>query len=174
MVEKMGHKKIMHAMRMEWIHEGKPRSSVHEESLFDEPALPSRENDGQAQPASNVAPIFEKTTLTRPKTPEANDEMEEDDDLYDATPRAARKTQEKAGVESISTGGNASIFGPARVIDDGPPDDDDLDALLAEEEMLQTASNNVQVPSVGSMAKPRHEDDFDDDMEAMAAMDDMW
>ncbi|RDL41609.1 Uncharacterized protein BP5553_01588 [Venustampulla echinocandica] len=177
MVEKMGHKKVMQAARMEWINEGKPHSSVHEDSLFDEPALPPRQDVERENTASRIAPIFEKPTTERPKTP-AQDPDAEENDLYDATPKAIRRNPEDSVPQtgSIFGPGAASIFGPQKniVADDGPPEDD-LDALLAEEEMMQMSAKAAQPPpGPSNAAAPR--DDFDDDMEAMAEMDmdGMW
>lgn len=53
-------------------------------------------------------------------------------------------------------------------------DEDELDALLAEEDALQAASGNKKPPVAASKAKPPVQDDFDDEMEAMAEMDGMW
>jgi replication fork protection complex subunit Csm3/Swi3 len=174
MVEKMGHKRQMQVARMEWINEGRPKSSFHEDSLFGEPAVPTGENDGGERTAPRIAPIFEKAAVERPKTPEGDVDAEMDD-LYDATPRAARQPAQTEAQISISGGGSGggSLFGPARVpiIDDGPPEDD-LDALLAEEEMLQAESAKTQALSSASKVAPQ-ESSFDDEEEAMADMD-MW
>jgi replication fork protection complex subunit Csm3/Swi3 len=162
---------------MEWINEGRPKSSVHEDSLFDEPALPAGENGSREKTASRVAPIFEKSAAERPKTP-APDADAEMDDLYDATPGAARQQPAQKDAErSIIGGGSAggSLFGPAKsaVVYDGPPEDD-LDALLAEQEMMQAeTAKSVPAPSTITTAVP-DENNFDDEMEAMAEMDDMW
>jgi replication fork protection complex subunit Csm3/Swi3 len=178
MVEKMGHKRRMQIARNEWISEGKPRSSVDEFSLSDEPTLPPGENGNREKTALRVAPIFEKTSTERPKTPAAN--VDEDmGDLYDATPRAARQQPAEKGTQGSIFGngnGEGSLFGPAKdgVVDDGPPEDD-LDALLAEEEMIQAEKAKVQPAS--NAAKLAQENNFDDEMEAMAEMDglgDMW
>jgi replication fork protection complex subunit Csm3/Swi3 len=168
MVEKMGHKKMLQSMRMEWINEGKPRTSVHEDSLFDEPTLPARENGERERTASRIAPIFEKPATERPKTPAA-DEDADMDDLYDATPRAARRKSVDIDSQDSVFGG-ASLFGPAKTAtaDDGPPEDD-LDALLAEEDALQAEGAKL-LPAITS--KPT--DSFDDEMQAMAEMDDLW
>lgn len=170
MVEKMGHKKMMQSIRMEWINEGKPHSSVHEDSLFDEPTLAPRENGEREKTASRIAPIFEKTVTERPKTPSADEDADIDmNDLYNATPRAAR--QETAQVDSQdSLFGGTSLFGPAKgaAADDAPPEDD-LDALLAEEEMLQAEAGKTQPQPVNKIPGS-----FDDEMEAMAEMDDLW
>jgi replication fork protection complex subunit Csm3/Swi3 len=174
MVEKMGHKKQMQTMRMEWINEGRPRSSVHEDSIFDDPALPPREGDEREKTAARMAPIFEKTASERPKTPApvADAEM---DDLYDATSRQPHLTREATDSQDSLFGGGRSIFGPANgtVVNDGPPEDD-LDALLAEEEMMQAESSKAQPKSTAGKAPAPQDGNFEDEMEAMAEMDDMW
>ncbi|KAG0650095.1 Chromosome segregation in meiosis 3 [Hyphodiscus hymeniophilus] len=173
MVEKMGHKRQMQIARVEWINEGRPKTSVHEDSLFDEPAIPVGEHGGREKTASRIAPIFEKAATERPKTPEVDADAEMDD-LYDATPRAARQPTRTVAEGSIggATGGG-SLFGPAKtpVVDNGPPEDD-LDALLAEEEMIQAESLKTQAVPIASKATPQ-ESSFDDEEEAMADMD-MW
>lgn len=200
----MGHKKMMQSMRMEWINEGKPRSSVHEDSLFDEPALPARENGEAEKTTPRVAPMFEKAMTERPKTPVA-DVGADMDDLYDATPKPVRRKSAEVNSQDFLFGGGASLFGPAKAVDDGPPEDE-LDALLAEEEMLQFGTRAPPTTSTIGSAKtidnglPEDEldallaeeevlqvktakapqtiseaaDNFDDDMEAMAEMDDLW
>ncbi|QSZ37009.1 hypothetical protein DSL72_009101 [Monilinia vaccinii-corymbosi] len=189
MVEKLGHKKMIQSARIDWINEGKPKSSVHEDSLFDEPELPARDDDGREKTASRVAPIFENTASERLKTPASNRDPDFDD-MYDATPKVMRRNP-TAESTSVFAGGN-SIFGPPKVVtagDDGPPDDD-LDALLAEAEQerdndemlddddleaLLAAENDMNAPS--QPAKPNIENpaqaeaDDTDDMEALAEMD---
>jgi replication fork protection complex subunit Csm3/Swi3 len=201
MVEKMGHKKIMQVARMDWINEGKPHSGVHEDSLFDELELPPRDKTTE-RGTSRVAPIFGQAKEGgREKTPENGNGDAMDlfgyDDIYDATPRPARKQPAETG------GGGTSLFGPAKgaVVDDGPPEDDldallaqkttmtekvpaivrqstggqgdnfddDLDALLAEEEMMQ-----AEKPAAAANKAPQQVGDFDDEMEAMAEMDGLW
>ena len=163
----------MQIARMEWINEGRPKTSVHEGSLFDEPAVPTGENGNREKTATRVAPIFEKAATERPKTPvvDADAEM---DDLYNATPRAAR--QQPALTQGSTGGGNGggSIFGAAKsaVVDDGPPEDD-LDALLAEQEMMQAETAKSAPAATATKSAPPEEDNFDDEMEAMAEMD-MW
>lgn len=176
MVEKMGHKKRMQMMRMEWINEGKPHSKPDEDSLFDEPAIPIGEN-GREKTAPRIAPIFEKRASERPKTPIEDPfdiDMDDMDDLYDATPRAPRqKPTEEPSADSNFGGG--SLFGQDKSGAEEEPPEDELDALLAEEEeILKTTSANAQpVPAAKKVSAP--EDDFDlDEMEAMAEMEGMW
>ncbi|EPE35388.1 hypothetical protein GLAREA_11087 [Glarea lozoyensis ATCC 20868] len=173
MVEKMGHKKMMQSARVEWINEGKPRSSVHEDSLFDEPVLPRQDDDGREKTAPRIAPIFEKATTDRLKTPVADDFdalFGDDDDIYDATPKAAPAKnvgEPVSQTDSLFGGGAASIFGPRKEIsaqEEFP--EDDLDALLAEEDMFRNSSKPTPT------SKPTApSDDFDDEMEAMQGMD---
>jgi replication fork protection complex subunit Csm3/Swi3 len=179
MVEKTGHKKRMQMMRMEWINEGKPRSSVHEDSLFDEPALPARENGEREKTAPRVAPIFEKRASERPKTPVPDAEAEMDDDIYDATPRPGRHQPAEEPVsqtDSLFGGTSQSIFGPAKTIVEDGPDEDELDALMAgfDEETIQRDLNPASVSAKPTVAVTQEIDD--DEMEAMAEMDvgDMW
>ena len=173
----MGHKRQMQMARMEWINEGKPKSSVHEDYLFNDPVLAVGESGQREKTAARVAPIFEKSTTERPKTP-GHDADAEMNDLYDATPRAARQQiTQKEAQESIFGGGSGGtgLFGLGRsaAADDGPPEDD-LDALLAEQEMMQAETAKSAPASTVNKTSLPDENNFDDEMEAMAEMDDMW
>jgi len=154
MVEKMGHKRQLQSARMEWINEGKPRSSEHEDSLFDQPAPAPNENCDNTNAAPRIAPIFEKTT-ERPKTPETNAGADADDrhKPADAAPQTT----------SLFGEGGPSLFGKTAAADD-IPDDDDLEALLADEE-LSAASKTTQ-PTVRKPVTIQG-DDFYDDMDAL-------
>jgi replication fork protection complex subunit Csm3/Swi3 len=176
MVEKTGHKRRMQIMRMEWINEGKPHSSVHEDSIFDEPALPPRENGEQEKTAPRVAPIFEKRASERPKTPVPNAEADMDDDIYDATPRPRRRQPAEEPVsqsDSLFGGTTQSIFGPAKPAAQDGPDEDELDALMADldNEALQRDLQLAAVPA--KPAAPVTQEIDEDEMEAMAEMD-IW
>lgn len=173
MVEKLGHKKTIQRMRMEWINEGKPRDSVHEDSIFDDPVPEARQRE-KSQTAPRIAPIFEARQSERPKTPE-----DVEDDIYGASPLPKRK----------ATAPVKSLFGG----DDDIPEDDDLDALFGEEEVPQIGTGKAAEPAgndpedddldalfmeestvskAPSNPKPATaHNDFDDDEEAMAAMD---
>ena len=169
MVEKMGHKKRMQVMRMEWINEGKPK--LNDELLFEEPSLPPHEQREKTAP--RVAPIIETRTSERPKTPIPNADFDaEMEDLYDATPRAARNAASNVQQNAASAGG--SIFGPKTVNVDGPPGDDELDALLVEEETLQATSGNIR-PAVAVSKNQTAQDEIDEDeLAAMEEMEGMW
>ena len=161
---------------MEWINEGKPQTFVHEDSLFDEPALPAREDGDREKTAPRVAPIFEKRASERPRTPVAGAEADEDEDLYDATPRPRRQQPAEEPVsqtDSVFGGGTQSIFGPAKTVDDGP-DEDELDALMADfdEEAMQRDLQPGAASTKSAAAVSREIDE--DELEAMAEMDGMW
>ncbi|KAI9745086.1 MAG: chromosome segregation in meiosis- protein [Claussenomyces sp. TS43310] len=160
MVEKEGHKKRMQLIRMQWINEGQPQD-IREESPPGGEKMQEGNNDNQEQPTLRLAPIFETTSTERPKTPAANVTMQ--DNIYDATPRAAIASSENRNNTEI-----ISIFGAGNK-DDEP---DDLDALLAEAETDAGGSGNG-VTSGARQAVAR-EPEFEDEMEAMAGIEDMW
>jgi replication fork protection complex subunit Csm3/Swi3 len=168
MVERLGHKKRIQMMRMDWINEGKPRESVHEDSIFDDPVLPPRQNSNNDTAATKIAPIFERNLNEREKTPGLF--VDAEDDIYNATPRIARA---EATALSESNQGSSSLFGPRRTIVPDEPEDD-LDAFLAEQEI--EAAN----ATTGAGAKTQDydmtvpEQNYDDDMEAMAEMGLEW
>lgn len=196
MVEKLGHKKRMQVMRMDWINEGKPKEPVHADDIFDEPVLPPREASSRTEMATRIAPILEGSQNERPKTPEVN--ANNDEDLYDATPRIPRINA------PIPTTESSSIFGPRKTAAPEKPRDDldalleeqelddmiatnelrktaeyedpedDLDALLAEQEMevMSAAKGAKATTQDRNMSAP--EPDYDDDLEAMAEMGDMY
>lgn len=112
MVEKAGHKTTMHKARTDWINDLKPN-------------MTAPDNDGHAdighapvaQPqSSRIAPIFEKRQTIDASTMPAEDSNGVDDlfggddlgEMYDVTPKATRPV--------------------------GEPDDDDIEALMAEAE----------------------------------------
>lgn len=168
MVEKLGHKKRVHAMRMNWINEGKPKDSLPDDSIFDEPVLPPRDAPSRAETVKRIAPIFEKNQTERPSTPDINEGH--DEDIYDATPRISRT---RADESSVSAAESNSIFGPKRVAVPEEPEDD-LDALLAEQEIGEmNVEKRLNVTSQDQIMTAQ-EPNFDDEMEAMAEMGDMY
>jgi len=118
MVEKTGHKTIIRNERLKWIEEGRPKSKVDDDDVFGEQLT-----SGPTQP-NRIAPIFEKAGQGRGTTP-ANDDLFGDEDIYNATPRARQ--------------------GAPKPTDD-VPDDDDLAALMAEQDGPSTAA-----PSFGGL-----------------------
>lgn len=156
MIEKLGHTKRMQTMRREWINEGKPRLNA-EESETEAPVA----EDVRGGPAHQLQETGERDG--RPRTPALQDP---DTDLYSATPREAReqsRTQQKKGAAG------ESLF----LSDDeagAQPSGDELDALLAEDDFNTDAAR----PPTSTLDSHQRKDDFEDEMEAMAGMEDMW
>ena len=148
MVEKVGHKKQVMTARNEWISQSQKKNSGEEENedddLFGDDAdvLPSTESV-QRQGTSELDPPRE-----RPRTPQ-NDDVPDDDDLYDVTPRTSRPATK-----------------PPTSTSHDIPDDDELDALMAE---YGAPSESVQ-PSQSQQPKPAERGGNDeDDLDALVA-----
>lgn len=199
MVEKAGHKTSLRNARMKWIDELKPRGEG-EEGPNDVDPFPIYEHDKTPKDTGRIAPVFDKAK-ERPKTPDGDD-LFGDDDIYNATPRAATKGARGEGVpddddldalmaeaeansgqppRSIFGNGSESIFGngtsnstaaaPPKPQANNIPEDDDLDALMAEAEAetLSTRPNQSTKSILGdgnskpSAPQRKEVDDFDDD-----------
>lgn len=165
MIEKTGHKGRMRMARMEWIEEGKPKSSVEDEDNADisDPV----EERAPAKFPSRIAPIFQSQTRAtdRPSTPPAADDLfgDVEEDIYGATPRASKAAPAQGG----------SIFGNGLSTQtNGEPDEDDLEALMAEEEAQRPASFSTSIFGNGTPTKRpavRQEEPDEDDLDAMMA-----
>ncbi|KAI5924542.1 replication fork protection component Swi3-domain-containing protein [Camillea tinctor] len=164
MVEKAGHKKYMRMKRIELIEEGKPRSAATADDfdIFGE----TEEREPANFPAP-LAPIFRNSAGDRPKTPAADDDnmfVDGSEDIYGATPKRA-KTTEAPTNSLFGSGGNAPQNG-------GAPDDDELDALMAEEEAQRTAPPPAAPKSLfgnGSIKPAQDVPDDEDDLDALMA-----
>lgn len=160
MVEKAGHNKMMQKMRVEWIDEGRPKPTVTADGGDDDdPAGEQERAEVSAPPqADRIAPIFERTASgARPSTPPAEDPFE--DDIYGATPIGARKN------------GGAAKAG-------GEPDQDELDALMAEMEQEPRVPARPSGGATKSIfgdgkpkaaEKPKSAEPDDDDLDALMA-----
>ncbi|KFY06365.1 hypothetical protein V492_08063, partial [Pseudogymnoascus sp. VKM F-4246] len=172
MVEKVGHRKTMGVARRGWIEEGRPGRGGDEGGERGEGQQRGAEQ-AQREGTERIAPIFtdlaSRAATHKPTTPPISGADVPDDDedaiaeLYGASPRAPKPTaQAQVGQ------GHTSIFGPrpaAPVATEEDEDEDDLAALLAEGGM------DVDTPSATVAPKKAPvEDEFDDEMEAMAEM----
>ncbi|GKT51289.1 chromosome segregation in meiosis protein 3 [Colletotrichum spaethianum] len=149
MVEKAGHKKQIALKRMDWINEGKPKPWEADEDRTEENAEPTAQKDMTLLvPAEGTGPEQQ-----RPKTPEGGD-VPDEDDIYGATLLAPVRSQDKERSRRRTE----------------EPEDDDLDALMAEADAATQAQAQLrQKPA----AKPAAED-FADEEAAMAEMDGLW
>ena len=151
MIEKLGHSKRMQVMRKQWIDEGKPRNRLadYEDKI----------ERGQGKEAHSSNPHAD----TNMQDPVAQPNAERRDGVAPARKQA--------------TNGEESLF----VTDDEgdnhdlEPQDDELDALLAEDaekEILDAGISKHTKP----LEKPATDsrDDFADEMEAMEGLDFEW
>ena len=164
-IEKLGHTKRLQTMRKEWINEGKPQDPGKEWRTGGQ-----KPNGQHPSPASRL----DKSPIIRPsegpKTPVGTNAVDADDDeIYDATPKKVRETltasRNKTSDESLFLSDEEEV--------NYQPPDDELDALLAEDEMKESTSTTVTAKQEVQEYTGR-EANFDDEMEAMAGMDDMW
>ncbi|KAF1986973.1 Swi3-domain-containing protein [Aulographum hederae CBS 113979] len=150
-IEKLGHSKRMQMMRKQWIDEGKPRENTEQEA--DEEPTPDAVEPSATSPA---AASKRNNTIDMPDGMGAQDGGNE-------------STQIQEG-QSSRPGEDAH-----------EPDDDELDALLAQESMHDTRPSTslfgtgaAQMPTRKPEPPPVDDDDFADDLEAMAGLDDDW
>lgn len=165
-IEKLGHQKRIQTMRREWINEGKPRDEYRDADVPHKVQKVPRATGEWEDQASAANRRSLSADGDRHESPAAAS----DEDLYSASPqRPQNKTSQQAPLDTTST-----LFLPSADIDDQPPEDD-LDALLAEQDSVDNDHSLFT-----STAQTRNEDEpssrrdkFDDDMEAMAELD-IW
>lgn len=151
----------MQTMRREWINEGKPQDKS-EEILRQTEELVTQEQKSR-KPQEILSNNQQRST-----TPFASNA--DDDDLYSATPRNPSHRTDLVLKDSFK---ESLFFSENEAA--SQPSEDGLDALLAEDNQNPISRN----PGNGSHLAPggsnqRLEADFEDEMEAMADMDDMW
>ncbi|KAL6874578.1 Swi3 domain-containing protein [Trichoderma longibrachiatum] len=190
MVEKAGHKKALVTARNEWINEGRAKASNNnddEDDDFDFGAV-TISGDSQTVPKDS-----DQRTQ---KTPDRDNDVPDDDDLYDATPRAPRSTNALRAAPSNDAPDDddlEALLAEAESMDSRPgpaaptaaaakqknrsgaeEDDDDLDALIAEAEERDRSSGQSTGKNAGSSASADQGHDFADEEEAMQEMEGLW
>jgi len=193
MVEKAGHRNVMHKMRLDWINEGKPKSTIEEDNGE---SVPEPEPVPNQRAPTRIAPIFEKAADSRQGTLPHDEDLFGDDDIYNATPLSKGQNSTRASdpdipddhddldalmaaaemQPGIQQAPGRTLFGPGSSQpreSGGEPDEDDLDALMAEAEAQESANTGLPRkslfggPSVKSQLE-RSEDD-QDDLDALIA-----
>ena len=144
-IEKLGHSKRMQTMRKTWVNEAKPKDIYEETDLMDA----SKAHLRLSKNASDQAP----NATSAPMLSGEGDNSRGPEAVETADSFEGHNNVEESLFVSDDEGGS----GPSNM--EGPMDD--LDALLAEEA--------PQNPPAGSSAN----NDFDDEMEAMADFD-VW
>ncbi|KAM0671048.1 hypothetical protein ACQRIU_001443 [Beauveria bassiana] len=157
MVEKAGHKKRLMTARNEWLNEGRPQSADHALAADDDDPFPLEDGPDTATAVSLPERPFAGRLIQGragpgPSTPPRDqhpDDFSEDDDLYNVTPRAGPRP----GLTALQP---------------DAPDDDDLDALMAE------AQDHDRRPPPAQRAPEKgggDDDDLDDLMAEAEAQD---
>ncbi|KJZ77681.1 hypothetical protein HIM_02858 [Hirsutella minnesotensis 3608] len=169
MVEKAGHKKIVMAERENWINEGRPKHGADEDDQGgDAESAPAQDGDATTAAEDGAA------QQTRPQTPTPADDVPDEDDLYDATPRPPARIANPLDDEDDLD----ALIGEAEQVDgiSRPPpkpqparahhEDDDLDALIAEAETLDRDAGRITASAPTEPATA----DFEDEEAALAEM----
>ena len=161
-------------MRREWIKDSKPRDREDQQKPKDSTEQENARGDSIPEPS------LPNSGFENNKTEKSS--ITNDADLYDATPEPPNTVR---GEQKGKTLQRQSLFLSDDQDDALPPEDDldallaedDLDALLAEDAQKETSLNlnNAEYPNQLSSSKTTPPDEnFEDEMEAMAGMDDMW
>lgn len=158
MIEKLGHTKRMQTMRKEWINEGKPKETMENASIST-----AKGSRGESRTPKADGASVSSNPPERPRTPAVGDP---NDDLYSASPRRPNNGHQQDSAPS------GSLF-ISDEESDNQPLDDDLDLLLAEESM-HNASTRPDAKDLPILNDGGGKDNFEDEMEALAGMDDTW
>ena len=146
-IEKLGHSKRIQMMRKEWIEEGKPKAAEETDQGNNHNEEDATTGRSEVNAEQNI-PVERTTVETNSETPV----------LDDATITIEEPTNNDARA---------------------CPDGDEIDALLAEESALGPLDNNLLISGIATASRPSkptavQDDEFVDDMEAMAEMDGLW
>lgn len=156
-------------MRREWINESKPQDKSEAVSSHIKDLATVR----LKSPKVHGEPCTSSNIHQRLTTPIVNDL--DDDDLYSATPRNPHQTIEPTCTKTLGANDlQDSLFVPENEAD-SLPFEDGSQALLAEDgsKIPKDKSNNETHPGLED-GLGRLEVEFEDEMEAMVGMDNMW
>ncbi|KAG8671870.1 chromosome segregation in meiosis- protein [Fusarium poae] len=164
MVEKAGHKKRVMIARNEYVNESKPKDTAVDdegEDIFGQ--------DSTSRPTDEAI---------RPRTPEQDRDVPDDDDLYDATPRSSRPivpirddAPEEEDLEALIAEIEVRDIAQKARLTPKEPDEDDLNALMVEAGSPDhTTKRDVQRRTENSKSMNAYEDDE----AAMQEMDGLW
>ncbi|KAL9106656.1 MAG: hypothetical protein Q9187_008532 [Circinaria calcarea] len=163
-IEKLGHTKRMQIMRREWINEGKPRDIFQEEKLNTIGGV-----EGADQVPDHNSP------------PSVPIQIQKDSGGFLATDDRGQSSVTADPRERTRNVSNDLILHQESLFlsdnDNSQLSDDDLDALLAEDLQKEARAKPVDAkenPQSLPHSLSQVEENFDDDLEAMAGMDDMW
>jgi len=165
-IEKVGHKKRMQVMRREWIDEGKPRPASEEPAELDGDFV-DRDQGVVVLATDGVAKSPDRTETTPMVEDPKDDEMARE--TTQSLPEDAEDLRVKPGREAVVLLGSTGEDSVAAGVGGHEPEMDELDMLMAEDSARPERQKTFQ-----QAARTPDDNDFDDEMEAMAGLDDMW
>ncbi|KZF22702.1 Swi3-domain-containing protein [Xylona heveae TC161] len=180
MIEKLGHSKRMQTMRREWIDENRQIAARLEEDarygesnkVMENAEERRSQGEGSTLNESQQPPTSESISRSPPAPAEQGTTTQ--NGLYSLSPNAREK---EAFLAPSNNRGNDSLF----VSDDEGPDaplPDELDVLLAEHADSPNPAVDKTSDSVAEQRSEKKavqpEDNFDDEMEAMAEFGGAW
>lgn len=158
----------MQTMRREWINEGKPKDRFADSSADSgRPAKP-QQSELQRRPSNSDENATERPNIDTAPTSSSTSPFQHEE----PNPVNSQSLQGKRKEVKHDAKGEDSLF----ISDDeggDQPSEDDLDALLAEDEQEDSAKGTDR-GETAAVKQPVVTNDFDDEMEAMAGMEDMW
>ncbi|KAA6412821.1 MAG: replication fork protection component swi3 [Lasallia pustulata] len=161
-IEKLGHAKRMQTMRREWIDEGKPKDRYADGPTVNGQVTNQQEPELQPRPSESKVdssgPPNIDGTLRSGFTSTCG--PEEPDSVSSQSLQGPKKGIDAVGDESLFISNDEGEDQPA---------DDDLDALLAED-----VTKNAVREATAAVKAVAAAGDFNDEMEVMAGMEDMW
>jgi len=161
MIEKLGHKKRIQVMRKEWIDEDRPKPAVEEEDAELVVGHGGDEAEGGEGDRDVMMGENDREQVEGRNGGNGNGESQGVRQLRSSSPLMLDDEELYAEMDG-------SIPGVAKPAEEAQePDEDELDALLAEE----TAIERPTVAHPAAQKVPDQADDFADDEEAMAMMD---
>ncbi|KAL1845709.1 chromosome segregation in meiosis-related protein [Paecilomyces lecythidis] len=167
MIERLGHSKRIQVMRRQWIDEGRPdyrqgddsidQDNSYSTTLVEETTTAPRTEQRPSEVTDNAQTMetdgltsLERDTIERRPNYTGDDGrlfMSDDEDM-------GNETRKEAGGEDM-------------------PEEDELDALLAEQEMQDNHPHRESAPQAPVEKRPP-EEDFEDDLEAMGDSNIPW
>lgn len=169
MVEKLGHRKQIYAMRMSLINETKTNLySSQDKSL--PTVLSNQRIDTEVSPmeVESDINIHEKQIDEKLKRLDGN--SQDEDNLYNATPEPVELRNGESRSQPYLANTDHSPNSPNNLVTDLP--EDELDALLAEEDGPRQPKHTID--NDFKNLEEIENINFDDDEDAMAEMDLLW
>ena len=158
----------MQTMRREWINEGKPRDRFADDTAVSGQDAKQQQQEQQQRSSKTAEESFEPPNIDpAPQSSSPNTGGHQGPDSVSSLPA-------QGGPKGLQRDarGSESLFVSDDEGTDQPPEDD-LDALLAEDAQKDTMMDSGR-DGTAIIQQAGTTDNFDDEMEAMAGMQDMW